>query len=60
MVGTSQTPDVASIMLSIVWIWNFFDQKQKRTVNFVHIMLLVFGLVILLTSIYKWVNSLAL
>ncbi|QGQ44872.1 hypothetical protein [Metabacillus sediminilitoris] len=57
MAGTELLSDVINMSLAILWILLFLQNKRKRTVNFVHIILLVFALVILPISLYQVINS---
>ncbi len=45
------------IVLAILWIWLFLQNKRKQTVKFTHIVLLVSALGILINSLYKAINS---
>jgi hypothetical protein len=57
LAGTELLSDVINMSLAILWILLFLQKKRKRTVNFVHIILLVFALVILPISLYQVINS---
>jgi cytochrome c biogenesis protein CcdA len=45
------------ITLAVLWIGLFLQNKRKRTVNIIHIMLLVIALGILFNSLYEVFNK---
>ncbi|MEY2193655.1 hypothetical protein AB7942_13085 [Neobacillus sp. BF23-41] len=54
MAGDEHVLDFIHIVLAILWILIFLQNKRKRTVNYSHIMLLLFAVGILLNSLVKW------
>ncbi|MDQ1002967.1 putative membrane protein affecting hemolysin expression [Neobacillus niacini] len=57
MAGNELLLGFIHIVLAILWIWIFLQNKRKRTVNYIHIMLLLFAVGILLNSLYEVFNS---
>lgn len=53
MAGDEHVLDFIHIVLAILWILIFLQNKRKRTLNYTHIMLL-FAVGILLNSLVKW------
>ena len=54
MAGDEHVLDFIHILLAILWIWIFLQNKRKRRLNYIHIMLLLFAVGILLNSFVKW------
>ncbi|MBT2698397.1 hypothetical protein J7E79_13350 [Bacillus sp. ISL-40] len=54
MAGDEHVLDFIHIVLAILWILIFLQNKRKRTLNYTHIMLLLFAVGILLNSLVKW------
>jgi lipoprotein signal peptidase len=54
MAGDEHVLDLIHIVLVILWIWMFLQNKRKRTLNYIHITLLLFAVGILLNSLVKW------
>ncbi|MEH7414699.1 hypothetical protein V7266_05370 [Neobacillus drentensis] len=48
---------VIHFILAILWIWFFLQSKRNHTVNYIHIMLLLFAVGILLNTLYKVIDS---
>ena len=49
--------DFLYIVLAILWVWLFLQNKRKGTINLTHIILLVFSFGILLNSLYEVIRS---
>lgn len=49
--------DFLHIVLAILWVWLFLQNKRKGTINLTHIILLVFSFGILLNSLYEVIRS---
>ena len=49
--------DFLYIVLAILWVWLFLQNKRKDTINLTHIILLVFSFGILLNSLYEVISS---
>ncbi|WHY03194.1 hypothetical protein [Neobacillus sp. DY30] len=54
MAGDEQVLDIIHIVLAILWIWLFLQNKRQRRLNYIHIMLLLFAVGILVHSFVKW------
>ena len=57
MPGNELVGDLINILLAILWIWIFLQNKRKRTVNHAHVFLVVLAVGILLNSFYEAINS---
>ncbi|MFJ5760253.1 hypothetical protein ACIQAA_14205 [Neobacillus sp. NPDC093182] len=54
MAGDEHVLDLLHIVLAILWIWIFLQNKRKGRVNYIHIMLLLFAVGILIDSLVRW------
>ncbi|PFO06637.1 hypothetical protein COJ85_06950 [Bacillus sp. AFS076308] len=56
MAGNERLLGVIHFILAILWIWIFLQSKRRKSVNYIHIMLLLFAVGILINSLYKVIN----
>ncbi|WP_193747669.1 hypothetical protein [Neobacillus niacini] len=54
MAGDEHVLDFIHIVLAILWIWMFLQNKRKNSLNYIHIMLMLFAVGLLLNSLVKW------
>jgi hypothetical protein len=54
MAANEHVLDLLHIVLAILWIWIFLQNKRKGRVNYIHLMLLLFAVGILLNSLVRW------
>ncbi|WP_180960370.1 hypothetical protein [Neobacillus cucumis] len=57
MAGNEHILSIIHFILAILWIWIFIQSKRKNTVNYMHIVLLLFAVGILINSLYNVIHN---